>query len=196
MKNSEGNRSVKGSGMPTQGERNIWKFYEWAVVLAPIGIMLSHWGIFYWFSQNAHEVMKYPKENEPCIAWLYSIVYLYVPLMILPASYFFKWCNLFRIPFVYFLFINVERWYYGSWFCTNEMIDTHYILIYCIMMVYAFELTELALRNYKGIFAFFKYWLSKIFGQTQEEKDMADRLFDEITNEANKGCVKKLEDEP
>lgn len=180
----------KGGGMPTQGERNIWKFYEWAVILAPILVMVSHWCIFFWFSKNTHEVMRYPEVNEPCIAWLYSIVYLYVPLMILPASYFFKWCNLFRIPFVYFLFINVERWYYGSWFCTNEMVDTHYILIYCIIMVYAFELTELALRNYKKIIAFFMYWWKKCFGKTQEEKDMEDRLFDEL----NKDYTKSLED--
>lgn len=182
----------KGSGMPTQVERYIWKFYEWAAILAPIALMLTHWWIFYGFSLNAHEVLEYPEANEPCIAWLYSIVFLYVPLMLLPANYFFRWCNLFRIPFVYFLFINVERWYYGSWFCTNEMIDTHYILIYCIMTVYVFELTELALRNCKGIIAFFKYWLSKIFGRTQEEKDMEDRIFDEL----NKDDMKRLENEP
>lgn len=158
MKDFEDNGRRK-SGMPTQGERNIWKFYEWAVVLAPIVIMLSHWCIFYSFSQNTQEVLSYPEANEICIAWIYSMLYLYVPLMILPASYFFKWCNLFRIPFVYFLFINVERWYYGSWFCTNEMIDTHWILIYCIIMVYAFELTELGLRNYRRIAAFLKEWL-------------------------------------
>ena len=184
--------STKGSGMPTQGERNIWKFYEWAVILAPIALMVSHWYIFFLFSKNTHEVMLYPEVNEPCIAWLYSIVYLYVPIMILPASYFFKWCNLFRIPFVYFLFINVERWYYGSWFCTNDMIDTHYILIYCIIMVYAFELMELSLRNYKKIMAFFKYWWHECFGQTQEEKGMEDRLFDEL----NKDFMMRVEDEP
>ncbi len=170
----------KGSGMPTIGERNIWKFYEWAVILAPIALTLSHWWIFYGFSQNTHEVMNYPAVNEPCIAWLYSIVYLYVPLMILPASYFFKWCNLFRIPFVYFLFINVERWYYGSWFCTNEMIDTHYILIYCIMVVYAFELTELALRKYKVIFAFFSDGYREIRGRMKEEKENADKMYDDV----------------
>ena len=107
--------------------------------------------LFYVFSKNTQEVMKYSESNEICIAWIYSILYLYVPLMILPASYFFKWCSLFRIPFAYFLFINVERVYYGSWFCTNEMIDTHYVLIYCIMMMYAFELVELLVKRFRGI---------------------------------------------
>lgn len=143
--------SEQGQHFPSLFDMRIWKFYEWGVVLAPVIIMLSHWYIFYVFSKNTQEVMKYPESNEICIAWIYSIVYLYVPLMILPASYFFKWCSLFRIPFAYFLFINVERVYYGSWFCTNEMIDTHYILIYCILMMYAFELVELLVKRFRGI---------------------------------------------
>lgn len=144
----EGERRM---GFPSLFDRSVWKFYEWGVILAPVIIMLSHWYIFYVFSKNTQEVMKYPESNEICIAWIYSILYLYVPLMILPASYFFKWCSLFRIPFAYFLFINVERWYYGSWFCTNEMIDTHYILIYCIIMMYAFEFVELLVKRLEGI---------------------------------------------
>lgn len=143
--------SEQGQHLPSLFDRSIWKFYEWGVVLAPVIIMLSHWYIFYVFSKNTQEVMKYSESNEICIAWIYSILYLYVPLMILPASYFFKWCSLFRIPFAYSLFINVERVYYGSWFCTNEMIDTHYVLIYCIMMMYAFELVELLVKRFRGI---------------------------------------------
>lgn len=141
----------KEGDAPTLCERKIWKFYEWAVIVAPILIMLSHWYIFYVFSKNTHELMHYSEANEICIAWIYSILYLYVPLMILPASYFFKWCNLFRVPFVYFVFINVERWCYGSWFCTNEMVKTHYVLIYCICAIYVMELIQVILSNYGNI---------------------------------------------
>ena len=141
--------------VPTICDRRIWAFYEWAVIFAPIVLMLSHWYIFYVFSQNQHELMYYSKSNEICIAWIYSILYLYVPLMVLPASYFFRWCNLFRIPFIYFIFINVERWEYGSWFCTNEMIKTHIVLIKCIVCVYAFELIQMYLSNLNTITAFF-----------------------------------------
>ena len=144
MKKKEGRHGVD---QVTVVDRGIWSFYEWAVIFAPIAIMLSHWYIFYVFSNNPHELMMYSEANEICIAWIYSVLYLYVPLMLLPASYLFRWCNLFRIPFIYFIFINVERWYYGSWFCTNEMIDTHYILIYCIIMVYLFEIFEIILKN-------------------------------------------------
>lgn len=151
MKKKEGRHGVD---QVTVVDRGIWSFYEWAVIFAPIAIMLSHWYIFYVFSNNPHELMRYSEANEICIAWIYSILYLYVPLMLLPASYLFRWCNLFRIPFVYFIFINVERWYYGSWFCTNEMIDTHYILIYCIIMIYLFEIFELFLKNLPDLIAF------------------------------------------
>lgn len=132
-------------------KRSIWKFYQWAVVIAPLVLMLSHWYIFYIFSQNNHELLRYSSVNEICIVWIYSILYLYVPLMLLPASYFFKWNNIFRIPFVYFIFINIERIYYGAWFCTNEMIDTHYFLIYCIICMYMIEFAGFLMKHWKDI---------------------------------------------
>lgn len=189
--------------VPTICDRRIWTFYEWAVIFAPIVLMLSHWYIFYVFSQNKHELMRYSDENEICIAWIYSILYLYVPLMVLPASYFFKWCNLFRIPFIYFIFINVERVYYGSWFCTNEMIDTHYILIYCIIMIYAFELVELFLVKFSNIVKFGKSCIIFLFSllrhlfysikkfllyikKKMDEDGMSDEEIEEIVKIMNK----------
>lgn len=164
--------------VPTIYEVSIWKFYEWAVVVAPILLMLSHWYIFYVFSQNNHELLRYSEANEVCIVWIYTILYLYVPLMLLPASYFFGRCNLFRIPFVYFIFINVERWYYGEWFCTNEMVDTHYILIYCIMCIYVIELAGLLIKNIKKMSGWVKALYQKIskkiqkqFEETEEKKE-------------------------
>lgn len=179
----------ENGGMPTMGERSIWKFYEWAVIVAPILLMLSHWYIFYVFSQNSHELLRYSEANEICIAWIYSILYLYIPLMILPATYFFRWCNLFRVPFVYFIFINVERWYYGSWFCTNEMVDTHYILIFCICGIYVMELVELLWRNIFVVVGKIKKvaaWVSCQLFSTSEEDE---RKMDEIVTQM------KIEDE-
>lgn len=158
-------------------KKSIWKFYRWAVVLAPIMLMLSHWYIFYVFSQNTHELLWYSSANEVCIAWIYSILYLYVPLMILPASYFFKYDNLFRIPFVYFIFINIERIYYGSWFCTNAMIDTHYFLIYCIICLYALELLGFYLRHKSELPKYFKLCLLYISKHKENKgKDNYDRI--------------------
>ena len=159
--------SDNGSSMPTASERTIWTFYQWAVIFAPIVLMLSHWYIFYVFSQNNCELMHYSPANEICIAWIYTILYLYVPIMLVPASYFFRWCNLFRVPFIYFIFINVERIYYGSWFCTNEMIDTHYILIYCIICIYALELVGLVLKYQKNISRGIRLFLIHLLRRTK-----------------------------
>lgn len=161
--------------VPTICERSIWKFYEWAVIFAPLLLMLSHWYIFYVFSQNPYELLHYSSANEICIAWIYTILYLYVPLMILPASYFFKWCNIFRIPFVYFAFINMERLYYGSWFCTNEMVDTHYILILCVIGLYLIELVGILLKYKKRTSKLWKMFVVHIRGQFRSNPKEEDR---------------------
>lgn len=155
MKQFKDDGNIKSSGMPTLGERSIWKGYELGAMIVPLLLMLSHWAIFYVFSQNTHEVLEYPEANEICIAWIFVLLFLVLPLMCLPATYLYRRCNIFRIPFVYFIFINVERAYYGSYFCTNEMVDTHYILIYCIIMLYIFEIAELAFRHLRDIIDFF-----------------------------------------
>ena len=175
--------SKNGSSMPTASERTIWAFYQWAVIFAPIVLMLSHWYIFYVFSQNNCELMHYSPANEICIAWIYTILYLYVPIMLVPASYFFRWCNLFRVPFIYFIFINVERLYYGSWFCTNEMIDTHYILIYCIICIYVMELIGLCLKNQKSINRSIKLFMIHLLRRTKRmfaTSPTSDKMSDEI----------------
>lgn len=155
-------KSRPKSSAPTLLERKIWSFYECAVVVAPLLLMLSHWYIFYVFSQNKHELMRYSEANEICIAWIYSILYLYVPLMLMPASYFFRKCDMFRIPFVYFIFINIERWFYGSWFCTNEMVETHLVLIMCIIAIYVLEAVNILLSNYSRIVTLGKVLVIKI----------------------------------
>lgn len=171
MRKREREESENG-GMPTLCERSIWTFYEWAAIIAPIFLMVTHWGIFYVFSQNSHELMHYSDANEICIAWMYSIMFLFAPLMLMPANYFFKWCSLFRIPFFYFIFINVERWYYGSWFCTNEMVNTHYILIYCIVALYAFNLSELYLRHRNKVNGWIRNFVHDDGERTDEEIDL------------------------
>ena len=67
--------------------------------------------------------------------------------MLLPASYFYQLCWIWRIPFVYVIGVNVVRIFYGSWFITNEMYDADVILIIltCVLYVYAF-ITEQSWR--------------------------------------------------
>ena len=186
------------SSQVTLCDRGIWCFYKWGVIVAPLALMFSHWYIFYVFSQNPHELMKYSEANEICIAWIYSILYLYVPLMLLPASYFFKKCDMFRIPFVYFIFINMERLQYGSWFCTNEMVNTHFVLIKCIIGIYGFETLGMFLKNLSNIYRIGKNcivfawvfskkaisWIkNKLFSTTEEEERGMEELALHLLNE-------------
>lgn len=189
--------------MPTLGERFIWKGYEYAAMAVPTLLMLSHWAIFYVFSQNNKEVMRYPVENEICIAWIFVFMFFIFPLGLLPATYLYRRCGLYRIPFLYFIFVNVERWYYGSYFCTNEMVDTHYILIYCILTLYVFEVCELAFVHLGDIVKFFGRlfaavgrWTVSLFrwfsvhlkcedGLTEEERDKVFMMIDEENRKGN-----------
>lgn len=181
MKNNSS--SKRGSKMPTKSDRTIWKFYELMAVVFPIGLMLSHWFIFYVFSQNNQEVMHYPEANEICIAWIYTFLFLVLPLITLPASFLYRWCNLFRIPFIYFIFINVERWYYESWFCTNEMVDTHYILIYCIICIYIMELIGLTIRHWKDVIGFLKSVIPTVVKKIRTKQNVTDdSKYNEILN--------------
>lgn len=82
--------SENDSSMPTASERTIWTLYHWGAIFVPIGIMLSHWYIFYVFSQNNYELMHYSSANEICIAWIYTILYLIVPAILVPSSYLFR----------------------------------------------------------------------------------------------------------
>lgn len=172
-----------GSSMPTVIEKVIWAFYHWSAIFVPIVIMLSHWYIFYVFSQNNCELMHYSPVNEICIAWIYTILYLALPAMLMPATYLFRWCNLFRVPYIYFIFINVERWYYGSWFYTNEMVDTHYILIYCIICIYIMELIGLALKHLQNINRGIKLFIIHLLRRTKRvfaTSPASDKMCDEI----------------
>lgn len=185
MKIMKEDEKKNDSSMPTITERRIWKFYEWAVVLAPLFLMLSHWYIFWVFSQNNYELLHYSEANTVCIGWIYFILYLYVPGMLLPASYFFRWCGLFRIPFAYLLCINIERWYYGDWFCTNEMVDTHYFLIYCTICAYIVGIIWLAVKykrdlpKYLGQASFYIANKCKVmFGKN----NIRDEKYDKIIN--------------
>lgn len=173
--------------MPTTLEKAIWTLYHWSAIFVPIGIMLSHWYIFYVFSQNNYELMHYSPANEVCIAWIYTILYLALPAMLVPATYLFRWCNFFRVPYIYFIFINVERWYYGSWFCTNEMVDTHYILIYCIICIYVMELIGLCLKHQKDINRSIKLFMihllrriKRMFTSSPTSDKMSDEIIDII----------------
>ena len=124
-----------------------------------------------------------PTASERTIWTFYQWAVIFAPIMLVPASYFFRWCNLFRVPFIYFIFINVERIYYGSWFCTNEMVDTHYILIYCIISIYVMELIGLCLKHQKNINRGIRLFLIRLLRRIKRmfaNSPASDKMGDEI----------------
>lgn len=102
--------------------------------------MLAHWYGVFDFHSNPREIIVDIEENESSLAYLYCMTYVFPVLMMMPASYFYQLCWIYRIPFVYLIGVNVIRMFYGSWLITNEMYDADLILIIltCALYVYAF----------------------------------------------------------
>lgn len=102
--------------------------------------MLAHWYGVFDFHSNPCEIIVDIEENESTLAYLYCMTYVLPVLMMMPASYFYQLCWIYRIPFVYLIGVNVIRMFYGSWLITNEMYDADLILIIltCALYVYAF----------------------------------------------------------
>lgn len=183
MRTKQKHGKGKDSSRNVVNENGVWKFYRWAAAIFPLLLMLSHWCVFYVFSQNTQELMKYSRQNEICIAWIYVFLFLILPLMTLPASFLYDWCNFFRIPFVYFIFINVERLYYNSWFCTNKMVNTHYILIYCIICIYVMNVIGACVRHRNDLGVYIKKALTcvtRVFGKPFRKREKDNELYNEL----------------
>ena len=62
--------------------------------------------------------------------------------MMMPASYFYQLCWIYRIPFIYCIGVNISRLFYGSWFITNESydVDVTLILLTAALYVYAWSI--------------------------------------------------------
>lgn len=121
-------------------DRGTFWWYEWALKYIPIGVMLAYWYGVFDFHSNPREILVCIKENEACIAYLYFMTYIFPVVMMMPASYFYQLCWMYRIPFIYAIGVSMIRLFYGSWFITNEMYDADVILIMltCALYVYDF----------------------------------------------------------
>ena len=87
-------------------DRRIFKLYEFGAKWMPIPLMLTHWYGVWDYSHYPRAVVVDTSDNGHCIVWLYFLAYIYMPLALLPVSYFFHYCWLFRVPFIYFIGIN------------------------------------------------------------------------------------------
>lgn len=129
-------RKRQPSGTQEGLDKRIFWFYEWSLKYVPIVIMLAHWYGVFDFHSNPREILVCVQENESCIACLYGMTYVFPLLMMLPASYFYQLCWIWRIPFTYLIGVNVIRLFYGSWLITNEMYEVDVILIIFTIALY------------------------------------------------------------
>lgn len=140
-KDNQPNRKfMEESGNKLPLNKGTFWWYEWALKYVPLVIMLAHWYGVFDFHSNPREIIVDIEENESTLAYLYCMTYVFPVLMMMPASYFYQLCWIYRIPFVYLIGVNVIRMFYGSWLITNEMYDSDLILIIltCALYVYAF----------------------------------------------------------
>lgn len=87
--------------------------------------------------------------NGNCIIWIYVLAYIYMPLCMIPVSFFFRYCWIYRIPFFYFFGINAIRLYYQHWLITPEQLEMHHVFIIFTLMLYAYGFIKIALSRSK-----------------------------------------------
>lgn len=124
--------------------RKIWKFYELLSKWAPIPLMLGHWYGVWDYGHYPRPTILDTADIGNCIIWMYFLAYIYMPLCMLPVSFFFKYCWIFRIPFFYFFGINAIRLYYQHWLITPEQLEMHHVFIIFTLMLYAYGFIKIA----------------------------------------------------
>lgn len=127
--------------------RRIFKFYEQLSKWAPILLMLGHWYGVYDYSHYPRPTIVDTDDNGNCIIWLYFLSYIYMPMAMIPVSYFFRWCWIFRIPFYYFIGINVIRLVYQHWLVTPEQLTAHYVLIGLTTITYIYGIATIIIKG-------------------------------------------------
>lgn len=125
-------------------DHGIWNFYKYGIGIAAIILMVTHWYGVYDYAQMPRPTIIDTEQNGDCIIWLYCLAYVYMPLMMIPASRFFRQCWLWRVPYVYFFGINAIRIAYGHWLIRYEMLGAHEAMIIMTVIVYMYGLVPKA----------------------------------------------------
>lgn len=128
--------------------RRILKFFQWFCKWMPILVMVFHaYGILD-FSQHPREMFIPYEENLPCYLFIYFMLYIF-PMVIILASRFFYLCWRYRIPFFYFFGINAAHIVEGSWYTTNDMVESCYTIILLTAIFYLYGFVELFIGKTK-----------------------------------------------
>lgn len=125
-------------------DRRIFALYQFGIQWMPIILMLTHWYGVWDYGNQPRPIVLDTEQNGNCVIWLYSLAYIYMPLAMLPATYFYKYCWMFRIPFIYFFGINAVRLYYQHWLITPEQLEGHHIIIILTIILYIYGFAKIA----------------------------------------------------
>lgn len=90
-------------GRKTLLNKKIFEFYRWGIRIVPIILMLSHWFVV----SSTNELLIFPSSCTLYSISLYVMAYIFPLVFMLPASYFFKFGWVWRIPFWYLVGINI-----------------------------------------------------------------------------------------
>ena len=116
--------------------------------------------------------------NGNCIIWIYFLAYIYMPLCMLPVSFFFRYCWIFRIPFLYFFGINAIRLYYQHWLITPEQLEMHHVFIIFTLILYAYGFIKIAITRSKCRIPDVSEWRMRIFGRRRDSFGRGESLRD------------------
>lgn len=124
--------------------KRILRFYERGLKFFPLGIMLTHWYGIFDYHTHPRDIIIFAEENEYCVMFLYMMTYIFPLVSMLPASYFFHLCWIWRIPFVYLTGVSIARFYFRTWLITEEMIHVDYFLVFATTALYIYAFIHLS----------------------------------------------------
>lgn len=153
--------------------RKIWRYYKMLSKWAPMLMMLGHWYGVWDYGRHPRAMVLDTEMNGNCIIWIYVLAYVYTPLAMIPVSYFFRYCWIYRIPFFYFFGINAIRLYYRHWLITPEQLEMHHVFIIFTLILYNYGIIKIALT--RGWFSLqnvarWRMWLYRRGRRNREKK--------------------------
>lgn len=115
--------------------KRIFLFYRWGLRIVPILLMLAHW-TYVGISSHLPEAHISVGTGFHLIP-LYVMAYVFPIMFMLPASYFFKFCFIWRVPFLYLGGVNALHIYNATLVCTPQMAGQCKILVCATLAIYA-----------------------------------------------------------
>lgn len=124
----------------TKVSKRIFNFYRWGLRIVPLLLMLAHW-VYVYISNNLPETHNCTGMTIHTVP-LYVMAYVFPLAFMLPASYFFRLCTIWRIPFLYLVGVNALHLYNSSVVCTPQIAGQCEVLICVVLVTYAIAIVR------------------------------------------------------